>query len=208
MKLRCTVLTAAILCLLVLAVPALAQHEHQHDTKPAEQPAGGMSDADMQKMMAAATPGAEHQRLAKMAGDWTFTNTMWMAPGQPPMQSTGTMHAATEMGGRYLVADWKGEFMGQPFHGRATSAYNNVAKRYEDTWVDNMGTGIMYSTGECNAKGVCTYTGDGWDPMSGQKMTMRSVMSWADDNTFKTEMYAPGPDGKEMKMMEIVAKRK
>lgn len=206
MKLRSTVLTAA-LCLLVLAVPALAQHEHQHDTKPAEA-AGGPSDADMQKMMQAAAPGPEHQRLAKMAGDWTFTNTMWMAPGAPPMQSTGTMHAETTMGGRYLVADWNGDFMGQPFQGRATSAYNNVAKRYEDTWVDNMGTGIMYSTGSCDAKGVCTYTGDSWDPMSGQKMTMRSVMSWSGDNSFKTEMYAPGPDGKEMKMMEIVATRK
>lgn len=204
MKLRCT---AAVLALLVVAVPALAQHE-QHDTKPAEQSAGGMSDADMQKMMQAASPGPEHQRLAKMAGDWTFTNTMWMAPGAPPMQSTGTMHAETTMGGRYLVADWNGDFMGQPFHGRATSAYNNVAKRYEDTWVDNMGTGIMYSTGSCDAKGVCTYSGDSWDPMSGQKMTMRSVMSWSGDNSFKTEMYAPGPDGKEMKMMEIVATRK
>ena len=207
MKLRCTVLSAAALCLLVLAVPALAQHEHQHDTKPAA-PAGGPGDADMAAMMKAASPGPEHERLAKMAGDWTFTNTMWMAPGQPPMQSTGTMHAETQMDGRYVVADWHGDFMGQPFHGRGTSAYNNVAKRYEDTWVDNMGTGIMYSTGTCDAKGVCTTSGDTWDPMSGQKMTMRSVMSWSGDNSFKTEMYAPGPDGKEMKMMEIVATRK
>ena len=162
----------------------------------------------MAAMMKAASPGPEHEKLAKMAGDWTFTNTMWMAPGQPPMQSTGTMHAEMAMGGRYVVADWTGDFMGQPFQGRATSAYNNVAKQYEDTWVDNMGTGIMYSTGTCDAQGVCTYKGDSWDPMSGQKVTMRSVISWPDADTFKTEMYGPGPDGKEAKMMEIVAKRK
>ena len=205
MKLCCTALA---LSLLALATPAPAPAQHTHETKPAEPAGGGMSEADMQKMMQAATPGAEHQHLAKMAGDWTFTNTMWMAPGQPPMQSTGTMHGEMTMGGRYLVADWKGDFMGQPFHGRATSAYNNVAKRFEDTWVDSMGTGIMYSTGSCDAKGVCSFSGEGWDPISGQKMTMRSVMSWVDEKTFKTEMFGPGPDGKEMKMMEIVATKK
>jgi hypothetical protein len=100
--------------------------------------------------------------------------------------------------------------MGQAFEGRGTSAYNNVAKMYEDTWIDNMGTGIMYSTGTCDESGnKCTYTGEGWDPMSGQKSTMRSVMTWTDDNNFKMEMYGSmTPGSPETKMMEIVVKRK
>jgi len=133
MKLRCT---AAALALLVLAVPALAQHEH--GAKPAATPAatpaapaatsaapaGGPSPAEMEAWQKSMTPGPQHEALAKLAGDWTFTNTMWMAPGQPPTESTGTMHAETTMGGRYVVEDWKGEMMGQPFEGHGTNAYN------------------------------------------------------------------------------------
>jgi len=202
-----TRMTAAALSLLVAAVPALAnQHtEHKPDAAAA---APAMSEADMKAMEAAGKPGPEHETLAKFAGDWTFTNKAWMAPGAPPMESTGTMHGESMWGGRYVVEDWKGDMMGMPFEGRGVNAYNNVAKRYENTWTDSMGTGIWFSTGTCDAANVCTFTGDSWDPMSGQKASMRSVLSWVDPSSFKMEMYGPGPDGKEFKMMEIVAKKK
>ena len=198
MKIRSTV---AALSLLALTVPAFAEE------KAAGAPAGP-SPAEMAAMEKAMSPGPEHQQMAKGVGDWTYSNTVWMAPGAPPMQSSGTMHAETTLGGRYLVEDWHGMMMGAPFEGRATTAYNNLAKHYESTWVDNMGTGILYSTGNCDAGGVCSYSGDMWDPMSGKKVTTRSVMSWMGSDTFKLEMYGPGPDGKEMKTMELVAKRK
>jgi hypothetical protein len=203
MKIRCFALA---LSLLALAVPALAGSDDE--TKPGAPPAGGPSAAEMEAWQKSMTPGPEHQQLAKFAGDWTFTNKAWMAPGQPPMESTGTMHGEATMGGRYLVEDWKGAMMGQDFEGRGTTAYNNVSKQYETTWLDNMSTGIWYSTGTCDAANVCTFSGDSWDPMSGKKVNMRSVLSWVDADTFKMVMYGPGPDGKEFQMMEIVAKRK
>jgi hypothetical protein len=193
-------LTIALSLLALAALPVLAQD------KPKE-PA--MSNAEMEAMMKAMTPGEQQKKLARMVGDWTFTNKMWMAPGQPPMESSGTMHADLLMGGRYVEHTWKGNFMGQPFEGRGTDAYDNVGKMYVSSWVDNMGTGIMHTTGNCDAAAkVCKYSGDMFDPMMGKKITTRSVITWLDDNTFKNEMYAPGPDGKEAKMMEIVAKRK
>ena len=203
MKLR---LTAAALSLLLAAVPALAAQHSEH--KPDAAPAGGPSAADMEAWQKSMTPGPEHQNLAKYVGDWTFTNKAWMAPGAPPMESTGTMHGESTYGGRYVVADWKGDMMGMPFEGRGVHAYDNVAKQYASTWYDNMSTGIWYSTGSCDDKGVCTHSGDSWDPMSGKKMNLRSVVSWENATTFKMEMYGPAPDGKEFKMMEIVATKK
>jgi len=193
-------LTVALSLLALAALPVLAQD------KPKE-PA--MSNADMEAMMKAATPGEQQKKLARMVGDWTFTNKMWMAPDQPPVESGGTMHADLLLGGRYVEHTWKGNFMGQTFEGRGTDAYDNVGKMYVSSWVDNMGTGIMHTTGKCDAEvKKCAYSGDMFDPMTGKKTTTRSVITWLDDNTFKNEMYAPGPDGKEAKMMEIVAKRK
>jgi len=202
MKVRSLAATVTLLAL-PLSV-AFAADQKKPDAAPP-----GMDQAAMEMMMKAATPGPQHQHLAKMVGDWTFTNTFWMAPGAPPQQSTGTMHAQALMGGRYVEHQWSGNMMGAPFEGRGTEAYDNVSKQWETTWIDNMGTGIMNGTGTCDdAMKSCTYNNELWDPMTGKKSSMRSVITWASDNEFHNEMYGPGPDGKEMKMMEIVAKRK
>jgi hypothetical protein len=179
------------------------------ENKP-EAGAPAMSQADMEAMMKAASPGEIHKQIGKMAGDWTFTNTMWMAPGQPPVQSSGTMHAEAVLGGRYVQSVWKGDFMGQPFEGHGTDGFDNVTKQYVSSWVDNMGTGILYSTGTCeNAGKKCTMVGESSDPMSGGKVTMKSILTWMDDNTLKNEMYSKDPaSGQEMKMMEMLVKRK
>jgi hypothetical protein len=201
MKARSLAVSLSLLAL--AALPVLAQD------KPKEPAAPGMGAADMEAMQKATAPGAQQKKLARLAGDWTVTTRAWMAPGQPPMESPGTMHGEVLMGGRYVEHTWKGSFMGQPFEGRGTDGYDNVGKMYVSSWVDTMGTGIMHMTGTCDEPvKVCTYTGDVWDPMSGKKTSMKEVITWADDNNFKNEMYGPGPDGKEMKWMEITAKRK
>jgi hypothetical protein len=194
--------TVALSLLALMSLPALSQDK----PKPADAPA--MSAAD-EAMMKAAAPGEPQKKLARFMGDWTFTNTLWMAPGAPPVTSAGTMHGEALMGGRYVEHTWKGTMMGIPFEGRGTEAYDNVAKQYVNSWVDNMGTGIIHQTGVCDdAVKVCTYNGEVWDPMTNKKTAIKQVITWIDDNNFKNEMYSPGPDGKEAKMMEIVAKRK
>ncbi len=198
MKIR---LTAAALCL--LALPALAQD------KPKEPAAPAMGAAEMEAMQKAMTPGEPHKHLARYTGDWTFTSKMWMDPSQPAMESSGTMHGETVLGGRFVQTTWKGNMMGMPFEGRATDGYDNVAKQYVSSWMDNMSTGIVYSTGTCDASGnKCSLKGDMMDPMTGQKSYMRSEVTWTDANTFKNEMYGPGPDGKEFRWMEMTVKRK
>lgn len=198
MKIR---LTAAALCL--LALPVLAQD------KPKEPAAPAMSAADMEAMQKAMMPGEPHKHLARMVGDWTYTNKMWMDPSQPALESTGTMRGETILGGRYVQTAWSGNMMGMPFEGRATEGYDNLAKQYVNSWVDNMGTGIIYSTGTCDDAGMkCSYKGNMIDPMTSKPSYMRQEITWTDANTFKNEMYGPGPDGKEFKWMEMVIKRK
>src|SRR6185295_10465864 len=203
MKSRCTAVVLSLLALLLaIAVPVMAQDKPQEG-------APAMGGADMEAMMKAMSPGEPQKRLARLAGDWTFTSKMWMAPGAAPAESGGTMHGEVLFGGRYVEHHWKGNFMGMPFEGRGTDAYDNVAKMYVSSWIDNMGTGIMYSTGTCDDAGkVCTHSGDMWDPMTGQKTTSKSTITWKDDNTFTLEMFGKGPSGQEMKMMEITATRK
>lgn len=199
MKIRSTAIVLSLLvCLLALAVPVVAQ-----ESKP------GAGAPDMEAMMKAMSPGEQHKQLARQVGDWTFTSKMWMDPSAPAMESSGTMQAVSLHGGRYVESTWKGNMMGMPFEGRATDGYDNIGKMYVSSWIDNMSTGIMYSTGTCDAAGkTCTHSGDMWDPMTGQKSTMKSVITWMDDNSYKMEMFGKDPSGKEMKMMEFMVKRK
>lgn len=201
------------LTVLLTAGITLAQEEKKQE-KPAQgQPQQGgapaMGGPEMEAMMKATSPGENHKHLAWYAGDFTFTNKMWMDPGQPPSESTGTMHGEMILGGRYVQTSWKGNFMGMPFEGQGTDGYDNIAKKHVSAWIDNMGTGVLYSTGTCEQGGkVCNMSGDHMDPMTGQKITMRSVTTWLDENTFRMEMFSKYHSGNEMKVMEITGTRK
>jgi uncharacterized protein DUF1579 len=195
----------ALSVLTLLLVPALALAQGD---KPASTPG---ANAGMEAMMKAATPGEHHKPLQHFVGDWAYTMKMWMAPGQPPMESGGTMHAEPILGGRYIQSVYKGEFMGQPFEGHGTDGYDNAAGQYVGTWVDNAGTGIMHSTGTCDASGkVFTMTAEPMvDPASGKKAGTKSITTWTDDNHFTMEMFMVDPaGGAPTKVMELSAKRK
>lgn len=193
----------------ILGVSGLALAQGTQEQKP-EVNEMGMTQEQMATMMKNITPGEAHKQLGKMAGDWTLTSRMFMAPGQPPVESPGTMHAETILDGRYVQSTWTGSIMGQPFEGRGTDGWDNVGKKYVTSWVDSMGTGILYSTGTCeDGFKVCTTTGDMLDSATGQKITMKSVITWIDDNHFKNEMYHKDhASGQEVKMMELDVRRK
>lgn len=189
--------SAALLGVVLLAgAPAWAAEEKKAD-----------SGAEMMEAWAKlGTPGEAHKKLEPMVGKWATTTTMWMAPGQPPMEVKGTAEGKWILGGRYVETVHHSSMMGQPFEGRSIDGYDNQTQRYVNTWMDSMSTGPMTAYGKVEGQGL-TYTGEFIDPMSNQKATSRSVLTFPDKDTFKFESYMPGPDGKEFKSMEVVGKR-
>ena len=187
------------LALLVLATPALAQE--------GAPPMSAEEKAAMEAYMKAATPGPEHAALAKMAGSYALKIRSWTRPGAPPFESTGTAVRRMILGERVMVEDVTATMMGQPFTGIGMHGYDNVSGRHWATWNDNMGTGLMVSEGQCDAKGACTFAGSWYDPMAKGKVTARMTTRWTAPDTELFEMHGPGPDGKEMKMMEITYTR-
>jgi hypothetical protein len=173
-------------------------------------PTQAQSDDEMKAMMAYSTPGEIHKMMAKSVGDWTADISMWMQPGAAPMTSTGEMKNEMILGGRYLKGTNTGNFMGQPFEGISTTGYDNAKKIFINSWIDNMGTGIMTLTGTWDAAtNSITFTGTMVDPSSGKDIPIRQVLKMDDENHQTMEMYAnAGPDGKEFKTMEIKFTRK
>ena len=55
---------------------------------------------------------------------------------------------------------------------------------------------------------ACTFTGSWNDPVRKGPVTARMTTRWTSPTTEVFEMYGPGRDGKEMKMMEITYTKK
>ena len=155
------------------------------------------------------TPGDMQKMLAKSSGDWNSEVTMWMDPNKPPQKSMGTCTNKMVLNGLYQESVHKGTMMGMPFEGHGTVGYDNAKKVFVSSWIDNMGSGIMYAEGTWdNASKSLVMKAKETDPLSGKDTDVKEVMKFIDDNTQIMEMYGAGPDGKEMKMMEIKFTRK
>jgi len=165
--------------------------------------------AEMEAYMKAGTPGAPHQALASSAGNYDLTIKSWPGPGAPPVEEKGTATRTMALGGRVLVEETSSTMMGMPYTGRGMFGYDNVTGKYWSTWNDSMSTGIMLSEGTCDAQVKnCTFTGSWTEPIKKTLITARMTLKWTDPKTEIFEMFTPGPDGKEMKMMEITYKKK
>ena len=183
-------------------------------TEPMTAPAGQPSEADMMKqMMELSKLNENHKLLASLEGSWTNTVKMWMNPDPsvPPTQSSGTAVRKPIMGGRYFQADFTGKFpmpgadgkmKDMDFKGMAIEGYDNARKKFVATWIDSMGTGIMFMEGtyDPTAKAF-TYTGVE-EMMPGMKMNIREVVKIVDANHHTLEWFEDR-GGKEVKTMEI-----
>ncbi len=193
-KLMGTLLAAAVL----LALPAAAQDQPQMTPEQM---------AEMQAYMDAGTPGAPHQELASTIGTYRMVIKSWHEPGGPAMEDTGTAVRKMILDGRVLVEEVQSSMMGMSFTGHGLTGYDNVSGKYWSIWMDSMSTGMMVSEGTCDAQHACTFTGSWNDPITkGPKKVRMTTRRTPASEIF--EMYGPGRDGKEMKMMEITYTKK
>ncbi len=161
-------------------------------------------EAMMKKWMDYMTPGDMHKMLESFNGKWEGEISMWMAPDAPPTKTKGICTNTMILGGRYQESTYAAEFNGMPFEGKSLMAYDKIKNVFINTWIDNMGTGLMHIMGTYDAKTkTITMRGKMVDPMSGLDNDIRQTLKIIDDKHQLMEMYNTPPNGKEMKSMEI-----
>lgn len=186
---------SAFLFLIMFSIPVLAQDENYQEE---------MNKAWTEYM----TPGPMHELLSKGVGEWTGEIKMWMAPDQPPTESTGTTVIQPILGGRYFEGHHTGSFSGMEMDGRDITGYDNAKKKFFSTWIDNFGTGIMYLEGTYDeGTQTFTYTGTSVDPMTGKDVPVKETIRKIDDDHHQIEMFMTD-NGQEFKTMEINYTRK
>ncbi len=195
----------------ILSLPLFLSHAASAEDRPkAAAPAAAPGQDEMMKAWVAyATPGAPHKALEAVVGTWDVKSKVWMAPGAPPDETTGTSENKMILGGRYLEQRYEGTAMGQPFHGIGVTAFDNYKKKYVATWIDSMGTGIMVTTGAFDKAGkALTSWGTMDDPGLKKTMKVKTAVTIVDADHHTYESWYPGPDGKMVKSLEIHFTRK
>ena len=164
--------------------------------------------AMMEAWQKAMTPGKHHAHFDGLVGDWTTKVTVWNTPEADPVVTEGTAVYKTIYDGRFLLQKTEGLVMGMPHKGMGMSGYDNVKEKHTVYWIDNMGTGMIYSEGECadHCK-VLTHYAMYPDPMTGKDMKFKMVSSIVSDDQHVFVWYTIEEDGDEFKMMEIVYSR-
>lgn len=167
--------------------------------------AGGMDLEMMQAWGAYATPGEGQARLATRVGNWDVVVRHRMTADSPMQESTSKAEFKMVLGGRFLIQEYSSHFGGMTMNGVGISAHNNKTGKFQMTWYDNMGTGLMQGSGSFEGN-VLNWTAVATDPLMGD-VTMRGTETFDGPDRFVSTMYYPGADGKEFEMMELTYER-
>ncbi len=180
------------------------------EIKPEAPPAVMPNRAAMDSMWTVfKTPGDMHKWMEKTNGTWEGEVSQWENPAVPPVKSKATIVQSSTFGGRYVVGKYSGTAFGEPMQGLSTLGYDNAKKLFISTWIDNLGTGIVYMSGNYDEKTkTLNLSGYQTDPVTGKDTNIRQEMTIIDDDSYTTNMFGTGAEGKENKFMEGTFKRK
>jgi hypothetical protein len=150
-------------------------------------------------------PGPVHERLTKLAGEWTVTTTFRFGDAAP-QEFRGTARATAILGGRFVQFDETSTEFGRPVERQKVFGFNTAARRYESTWRYTGSTATMNLTGAgVDAKtieGDATFAGE-----NGQLEQFRWDLREVDADTFSSTLVAAAGEGKPKATFTAVYKR-
>lgn len=160
---------------------------------------------DADDWMTSRTPGEHHKKLDSFVGTW---NLEVKYADQAGPGSKGKSEFKWVMDGRFLVETTKTEMAGRVFEWMGWHGYANRSKEYVSVWADNFDTDMETMTGKFDdAKKTLTYVGESDNPLMGGKITIKWIMRLESKDRFITEMYESDGNGREKRVMEIIATR-
>lgn len=153
------------------------------------------------------TPGAPHEELANHAGAWNVRTKMFMTPDAEAVEMDATADSEMILGGRYLLENFKGTMMGEPFEGMLIIGYNNLTEEYFSMWMDTWGTAVHQTQGARSENGTLVMTGRMHDVLTPEGRGWRHVIQ-PDGSNYVVKLYDTLPDGTEWLVMDMTYSRR
>lgn len=193
MKLRFAALAVVGLAATVAVVNAAAV---QDKSRP-QQPAGAQGG-----MPPMPKPTKEHEQLRSRVGTWEATMKMMGMPGAGPGDSKGTS-VMRMVGDFWVVEDFTGTVMGEPFSGHGVCGYDPNKKKWVSTWVDSMTDHLTVMEGTAEGPNKVTYVYEGPSDSGAGMVKHRLTSDCKDNDHVSLSFFETGADGKEKQTMQI-----
>jgi len=153
------------------------------------------------------TPGEAHDEIARRAGNWNIRTKVVMSPETESISMDATSNSKMILGGRFLLEEFHGSMMGEPFEGLLIVGFDNLKNRYFSMWMDTWGTGLSRADGVQDSDGSIQMSGAMTDVLTPNGRPYRHVMR-AEGSGFVSELYDTLPDGTEWMVMEMTYTRR
>jgi hypothetical protein len=187
-----------------------AKSKTKMNSKTESEMSSAMMEEMMKSMQEYSTPGAPHKVLEEMVGNWTYSSKMWIAPETNPEESSGTSEIKMILGGRWMQQLMRGKAMGQDYEGFGLTGYDNIKKKYQTLWMDNLSTGVMKGEGSFDKSNqTLKNSGQYTCPPNKTNNTFRGEWKIVDKKNMIYSMFSKGmnPIGPIFKNMELTFKR-
>jgi Protein of unknown function (DUF1579) len=162
-----------------------------------------------------------HEVLQQLEGTWDTTAHSYLGGPEgvnEAAKGTGYWEEATAKGyetrtfmrnGPWILCDVVNEFPHTPFIGHGFYGYDPKKNKYVGAWADSTSPYLITLEGSYNHESkTLTMICDGADPSTGKRVMDRQVIAWKDHDTHTCTVYRPGPYGQEVKVFEVIAKRR
>ena len=167
--------------------------------------------AYMARMMELASPGPEHEELAKQVGTWKVVSRYRMAPNADWQESEGSARVQSALGGRWFVEQFElaMDFGGMPMEMKGLNlfGYDRLHERYETHWCDTMSTWMIHAYGQERDDGVIEFRGEMYDVVTPEGRPYRMTVEKVDDDHHVMRMYDTIPPVGEVLVMEVAYER-
>jgi uncharacterized protein YndB with AHSA1/START domain len=153
-------------------------------------------------------PGEEHKVLELFAGIWDVTLTIPIGPNKF-MNGKSRCEAKWVMDGRFLRQEYSSTFQGKPLTVVRYLGFDRHKGMFVEIHFESTHTDVMHSEGviaeDCK---TITCVGRHVDIAAAKEVTVRTVTTFRDKNTFTLQMIYTDNDGKESKTVTLTHKRK
>lgn len=158
---------------------------------------------EMQAWMEAMRLTENHNFFRPLAGSWNAQMTVFMDNGEKA-QGQGTCAITGTFGGRYLTSTFNGTLQGRAYQGVQTFGYNNLKRQFESTWIDNMSTGIAFSSGNFDQNTrTFSMASEVDDAFTGERRVQTEETRIINDNQFSFTIFQTTSGGQRSKTLEI-----
>ncbi len=158
----------------------------------------------MARWMATIQPGEQHELLKTLEGEWVASMNVG------GMESEGAATCRSVLGGRFIMSEFKGDMMGQPWENISYLGYDRFKNKYIGCQMSTMGTNLLVMEGLLDMTGnVITLFGPMDEPMTGEHdKTVKYVYRFIDENTHVFEVHDLAIIPGETKVVEVKYTRK